>query len=238
MVWRSQAMTPILSGENNHGLTFGQTVAPSRPQLCHVRRNDSDSPAGPLFFSLANSFPPTYNVHNSPPIAAVQAMVRLSIERRTKRLVSRRTTMIHFQCSHCGKEVEVEDAYGGSRGQCPGCGQEIAVPQAADPGGATMSGAAAPPPAGRPVAVLDQQAAPKKTSGMAIASLVCGLLGCLGITAILGVIFGLLGLRQVNRSEGRVGGMGLAIAGLVLSGIMLLGAVPMLAAILLPNLAA
>ncbi|NIA21469.1 MAG: hypothetical protein GWP05_05770 [Anaerolineaceae bacterium] len=30
MVRRSQAMTPILSGEDNHGLTFGQTVAPTR----------------------------------------------------------------------------------------------------------------------------------------------------------------------------------------------------------------
>jgi len=124
--------------------------------------------------------------------------------------------MIRFQCSHCGKEVEVQDAYAGSRGQCPGCGQEITVPQVGDPGGVTMSGAGAPPPAGRPVPVSDRQTAPEKTSGMAIASLVCGLLGCLQITAILAIVFGLMGIRQVNRSEGRVGGMGLAIGGMIL----------------------
>jgi hypothetical protein len=61
-----------------------------------------------------------------------------------------------------------------------------------------------------------------KTSGLAVASLVCGLLGCLGVTAIVGLVLGIIGLRQINRSEGRLGGRGLAIAGIVISALMLL----------------
>jgi len=50
------------------------------------------------------------------------------------------------------------------------------------------------------------------TSGWAIASLVCSLLG----VSLLGVIFGHVGLSEINKSNGTVGGKGLAIAGLIL----------------------
>lgn len=53
------------------------------------------------------------------------------------------------------------------------------------------------------------------TSGMAIASLVCSLAGLLicGVPAVLGVIFGFVGLSQTK--NGARNGRGLAIAGLV-----------------------
>jgi hypothetical protein len=59
------------------------------------------------------------------------------------------------------------------------------------------------------------------TSGMAIASLVCSLTGLFtcGITALLGVIFGFVGLSQTK--DGARGGRGLAIAGLVIGLIFL-----------------
>jgi len=50
------------------------------------------------------------------------------------------------------------------------------------------------------------------TSGWAIASLVCSLLGI----SLLGVIFGHVALSGINKSNGMVGGKGLAIAGLIL----------------------
>ena len=58
------------------------------------------------------------------------------------------------------------------------------------------------------------------TSGMAITSLVLGVVSlvipCIGIaTGPLAVIFGGVSLSQVNRSRGRLGGKGMAIAGLV-----------------------
>jgi prepilin-type processing-associated H-X9-DG protein len=61
-----------------------------------------------------------------------------------------------------------------------------------------------------------------RTSSWAVASLVCGLLGCLVLPAILAIPFGIIGIRQVNRSGGRVKGRGLAIAGLVMGGLYVL----------------
>lgn len=57
---------------------------------------------------------------------------------------------------------------------------------------------------------------PRRTSGAAIASLICGIIGCvpLYLTSILAVIFGIIGIRRT--SDPRYTGRGLAIAGLVL----------------------
>ena len=81
--------------------------------------------------------------------------------------------------------------------------------------------------------------APTKTSGMAIASLVCGILAlCIAVPGLLGVIFGILAIRQINRSGGAIGGKGLAIGGLVTSaiGVLIVG-VLVLGSMLLPALA-
>jgi len=73
---------------------------------------------------------------------------------------------------------------------------------------------------------------------MAIASLVCGILAlCIAVPGLLGVIFGILAIRQINRSGGAIGGKGLAIGGLVTSaiGVLVVGLVG--ASMLLPSLA-
>jgi hypothetical protein len=57
------------------------------------------------------------------------------------------------------------------------------------------------------------------TDGFAIASLVLGLLGFIGICAILGVVFGLVALNRIGTT--RRGGRGMAIAGTVIGGIWL-----------------
>ena len=55
----------------------------------------------------------------------------------------------------------------------------------------------------------------KQTNGWAITSLVCGLLGCAGgVTGILAVIFGLVGIKKSNRPNGS--GKALSIVGLLL----------------------
>ena len=58
---------------------------------------------------------------------------------------------------------------------------------------------------------------PKKTSGKAITSLVLGLLSffCMFLTGVPAIIFGILGMGDVQKGNGRVGGNGLAIAGIV-----------------------
>jgi len=57
-----------------------------------------------------------------------------------------------------------------------------------------------------------------RTSGLAIASLVCGILGflCLPVS-IAGVICGHLALSGISKSQGQLTGRGMAIAGLTCS---------------------
>jgi hypothetical protein len=100
---------------------------------------------------------------------------------------------------------------------------------------------AAPPGAPIPLSPVPVEV---KTSGMAITSLVLGILGLCGITALAGLIFGIVSLVKINRSGGRLSGRGLAIAGicvsgfmLLLSGFLLLFSVPMMAGMTLPAMA-
>ena len=88
-------------------------------------------------------------------------------------------------------------------------------------------------------AVLPLFAAPAetKTSGLAITSLVLGILGICGITALVGLIMGIVALVKINRSGGRLSGQGLAIAGICVSGFMLLVSIPFMAGLTLPALA-
>ena len=156
--------------------------------------------------------------------------------------------MIQFQCPHCGKRIQVDDVHGGKRGACPACKQVIDIPAAPDAGVPGLVPAAPQPPAGgvpgdspSPAAVNQPAGGPppvagaagagggkKRISGKSIAALICGLLGCLGITAVAAIILGILGIRDVNRNKGQVGGMGMAVAGLVLGclfGLVFLGVI-------------
>jgi hypothetical protein len=78
-----------------------------------------------------------------------------------------------------------------------------------------------------------------KTSGLAIASLLLGLVGFLIITALGGLVCGIVALSRIKRSGGALKGQGLAIAGMALSAIMLamLPILAILAGMLLPALA-
>jgi len=62
-----------------------------------------------------------------------------------------------------------------------------------------------------------------RTSGMAVASLVLGILGIFsaGLLAIPGLVFGIIALNRINRNRGRLRGQGLAIAGISVSAVVL-----------------
>jgi hypothetical protein len=109
-----------------------------------------------------------------------------------------------------------------------------AFPEFADAFATKAAAPIAPPPL--PAAV---SAAPAKTSGMAIASLVLGILGMFtcGITALIGLIFGIIAMVKVKTSGGKLGGSGIALAGVIVSGIFLV-MIPIYAALMLPALAA
>ena len=56
---------------------------------------------------------------------------------------------------------------------------------------------------------------PRGTSGAAIGSLICGILGCIPfVTSVLAIILGIVGIKATG--GGRAGGRGMAIAGLIL----------------------
>jgi len=94
--------------------------------------------------------------------------------------------------------------------------------------------ASAPPPLSTPAAPL----AGPKTSGMAVASLVLGILAVptFGLTGLFGLVLGIVALIKINRNQGQLRGTGFAIAGMSISGMMLL-MLPIMAAMLLPALA-
>ena len=79
---------------------------------------------------------------------------------------------------------------------------------------------------------------PPKASGLAISSLALGCLGLLtcGITSLIGLILGIVALVRINKSQGQVGGKGIALAGTIVSAAFLV-LVPIPAAMLLPALA-
>jgi len=76
-----------------------------------------------------------------------------------------------------------------------------------------------------------------KLSGLAVASLILGITGfcTAGLTAIIGLILGIIGIVRINRSYGQLKGKGLAIAGTAVSGVACVF-VPIMVAIMMPAL--
>ena len=107
-------------------------------------------------------------------------------------------------CPKCAREIPDPGPH------CPYCSEQLTQP---------------PPLPGPPL--------PARTSGLAIASLVLGLLGGFIITAILGILFGIIAILQIGHSQGRIRGQGIAIAGTIISGVALL-CIPILAAMVFP----
>jgi hypothetical protein len=110
-----------------------------------------------------------------------------------------------MNCPTCGAQNPPNAAF------CSQCATNLMVP----PGVAPGHGMPRPP-----MSMPGMYAAPvaTRTSGMAIAGFVlsffCGLLG---------LIFSILGHNEVKRSSGTVGGGGLALAGIIISAIHLVG---------------
>jgi hypothetical protein len=87
------------------------------------------------------------------------------------------------------------------------------VPPQPAPGTPGYTGYGYPPPGPMPPYYYPAYQ-PRRTNGLAIAALVCGICGFLYlIPAILGLIFGIIALRQTKRDG--TDGKGMAIAGIV-----------------------
>lgn len=119
---------------------------------------------------------------------------------------------------------------------CKGCGTPLVVNTQQNFGYGNTLGAASFAPGGSNA---------KKRTGMAIASLVLGIislptLGLLGVGALAGIVLGLVALGRARRHPSEFGGQGLAIGGIVASVLSLLLIVPIgiVTAIAIPNLLA
>jgi len=123
-------------------------------------------------------------------------------------------------CGTCGQQIQQRNAK-----FCPQCG--IRLPQAETTTDApTPRGASAP---GGPMM--------SETSGLAIGSLICGILFFLFPSAIAAIVMGHISRAEIRRGAGRKTGAGMALAGLVLGYVGISVAILLLiAAIVIPNL--
>lgn len=122
-------------------------------------------------------------------------------------------------CAACGNSMAEGERF------CRVCGRDSAQEGA--------PAAVAATPYATPVPTV-----PVATSGKAIGSLVCGLLFFFFPASIVAVVLGHIALSEIKKSGGRIGGHGLAIAGLVLgyAGIVFIPFILIIAAIAIPNL--
>lgn len=136
-------------------------------------------------------------------------------------------------CPNCGNENQGEP---GAKVTCVACTASFDVPGGS--GGPAPFPAAAPQPPAPPFAEpapqppLSQPFAsapppppsPGTTNTLAVISFVTGLLCCLPVVAqAVGLVCGFMALSAIDESRGAQGGRGLAIAGLILSGLSLVG---------------
>lgn len=126
-------------------------------------------------------------------------------------------------CRNCGTENK-DDAQ-----RCLTCGEFLQVPQQPQqprppqtPQQGPYSGGSQGPYSGGSPGIAGGYKA-QTTSGLAITSLVLGILGFFTcITAPIGLILGIVSLGQIKNSSGRVGGNGFAIAGIILAVVAML----------------
>jgi type IV pilus assembly protein PilA len=106
--------------------------------------------------------------------------------------------------------------------------------------GATLGSLSAPgtAPSAIPVSARPFPAGPVQTSGKALASLVCGVFFLVFPASVAAIILGHLSLSEIRKSAGRLGGHGMAMAGLILGylGVAMIPLILIIAAIAIPNL--
>jgi hypothetical protein len=90
------------------------------------------------------------------------------------------------------------------------------------PSSPTPPASSLPPPVPAPIGY---PGVPQKTNGMAVASLILGIVWIAGIGSVLAVIFGFMSRKRIEQSQGRESGGGLSVAGIVLGFVGIVGAI-------------
>jgi hypothetical protein len=138
-------------------------------------------------------------------------------------------------CEQCGNLLGPNSQF------CDKCGTPVGAVASAPTGASGLppqpvAGAPLPPPPPPPAVAYgappSMQPPPgygqpppvgQTTNGLAIASLVLGIVWVFGLGSILAVIFGFVGRKQIRQSGGRQSGGGMAIAGIVLGFVGVVG---------------
>jgi len=157
--------------------------------------------------------------------------------------------MLRFRCPHCQGKYKVPNRKRGSLIQCPHCDRNLSVPyegssyeipysdhapdddnqwpfpddQSEDSpqiSEETLDDSNQQPPQQKNAGTSDSANA--KTSGLAITSLILGLLT---IPAILGLILGIIARKKIRQNPQQLKGQGLALAGIIISTLTLIGSI-------------
>ncbi len=129
--------------------------------------------------------------------------------------------MIRFVCE-CGKQLQARDENAGKLAVCPACQRQITVPAEAPPaeGVQPQRFRVREEPAREEEPEIEdrpRRRQPAGNSGKAIASLILGMaaLLCNIVAGLPALILGILALREIGDSRGRITGRGLALGGIV-----------------------
>lgn|GEM_PF-2695918 len=125
--------------------------------------------------------------------------------------------MISFSCSQCARAMNVQETLAGRTIMCPGCKASIQVPAFSSP----------------PAPAVSDQLPLKSIHGMAVASLVLGIIGlstfCLcgigALPALIALILGIVALSHAKKPDYSREGSGMAVAGTICGGLSMVLAI-------------
>ncbi len=118
-----------------------------------------------------------------------------------------------MRCEHCGVLLEIDDSYAGMQVECSNCHALLQAPVSENAANAVPTS----PPTGVGRMQINSTLALRPSSGLAVAAMVCGIIGCatrLFPVGIVGIVLGIMAVSRINREPREYEGKEMAIAGI------------------------